>query len=115
MDIIVYLIVIIYMLFGFIFSFKKIKIFLGDSGSIPIGLLMGWIFLINCYKGYLFESLIICLPYFADVVMTHIFMLWKKENIFERHNRFIFQKLYFIFGKDRGKHNICYLLIRQMI
>ena len=39
-----YLIVIIYMLFGFIFSFKKIKIFLGDSGSIPIGLLMGWIF-----------------------------------------------------------------------
>ena len=70
---------------------------------------MGWLFLINCYNGHFYEILIINIPYFLDIILTHLYMIKKKKNIFERHNNFIFQQIYFILGKNRFKHNICYV------
>tara|TARA_X000000950_G_scaffold287495_1_gene399991 strand:+ start:4807 stop:5823 length:1017 start_codon:yes stop_codon:yes gene_type:complete len=110
----IYYIILIYMFCGYVFSFNKIKFFIGDSGSIPIGLIMGWLFIINIYNGNFFEALILNLPYFIDIIITHFFMIKNKQNIFERHNNFIFQKIYFLLNKNRFKHNVVYLFINTI-
>ena len=68
------------------------KLFFGDAGSIPFGLFAGWIlfilFFIDCWEIIVIGSLYFVL----DIIITDILKFIKKENIFERHNDFLFHK-----------------------
>ena len=76
------------------FNLYPAKFFFGDSGSIPIGFLLGWIFIYLFQKGFLIELLIINMVHFFDIIITEIKKLSKFQNIFIRHRDFIFQKIY---------------------
>tara|TARA_B100001093_G_scaffold520372_1_gene615166 strand:+ start:104 stop:1060 length:957 start_codon:yes stop_codon:yes gene_type:complete len=76
------------------FNFYPAKFFLGDSGSIPLGFLLGWVFIYMSQEGLLIECIIINLPHFLDIIFVEIKKLSRLENIFIRHRDFIFQKKY---------------------
>lgn len=76
------------------FNLHPAKFFLGDSGSIPLGFLLGWLFIYISKENLLIECLIINLPHFIDIIFTEIKKLSKFENIFIRHRDFRFQKKY---------------------
>ncbi len=92
------------------FNLYPAKFFLGDSGSIPVGFLLGWIFIYLFQKGFLIELLIINTVHFYDIIITEIKKLLKFQNIFIRHRDFIFQKIYDSTNNKR-KFYFKYLLI----
>ena len=77
---------------------KKNKSFIGDTGTIPIGFIIGWLFLTLCDFGYFFSALMIILYYIFDIAYTLSVRIIKKKSIFVRHNDFIFKKFNLKFG-----------------
>tara|TARA_B100000745_G_C20035044_1_gene352520 strand:- start:133 stop:714 length:582 start_codon:yes stop_codon:yes gene_type:complete len=77
-----------------IFNFRNKAIaFLGDSGSVSIGLLVS---IILVWVGYTFQRwdvLILLLVYGVDSVGTIILRLMRKENIFKAHRSHFYQDL----------------------
>ena len=70
----------------------KLKFFLGDSGSIPLGFMIGWLFIQYSFMGYFLEILFINIIYFFDIITTLLLKIFKRENIFIRHQDFYFIK-----------------------
>ena len=70
----------------------KLKFFLGDSGSIPLGFMIGWLFIQYSFMGYFLEILFINIIYFFDIITTLLLKNFKRENIFIRHQDFYFIK-----------------------
>ncbi len=63
---------ILILLIYLIFNFPKAKIFMGDSGSITIGYLIGYIFFVLIFKGYWYISLALIAYPLMDVSLTII-------------------------------------------
>lgn len=85
--------VIFFIVFGWFNYKKQAKAFLGDSGSVAVGLLV--VFLLIKVGIYLKEwKIIIFLSvYGVDSVATIILRLLRKENIFEAHRSHLYQNL----------------------
>ena len=68
------------------------KVFLGDVGSLPIGLLLGWLLLELAGKGYLAAALLLALYYLADATLTLLRRLANREKFWQAHHTHFYQR-----------------------
>lgn len=68
------------------------KLFLGDVGSLPIGLLMGWCLLQLANNGHLAAALLLPLYYLADATLTLLRRLIKGEAVWVAHRSHFYQQ-----------------------
>lgn len=68
------------------------KVFLGDVGSLPIGLLLGWCLLELAYQGYLAAALLLPLYYLADATVTMLRRLVTGDKIWTAHRCHFYQR-----------------------
>jgi UDP-N-acetylmuramyl pentapeptide phosphotransferase/UDP-N-acetylglucosamine-1-phosphate transferase len=67
------------------------KLFLGDVGSLPIGLLLGWLLVLLAGNGDLAAALLLPLYYLADATITLIRRLLGGERVWQAHRRHFYQ------------------------
>ena len=67
-------------------------LFLGDVGSLPIGLLVGWLLALFAENGHLAAALLLPLYYIADSGVTLLRRLCKGESILQAHRRHFYQR-----------------------
>ena len=68
------------------------KIFLGDVGSLPIGLLLGWCLLQLAYHEHVAAALLLPLYYLADATITLLRRLIKREAFWAAHRSHYYQR-----------------------
>ncbi len=68
------------------------KLFLGDVGSLPIGLLLGWLLLVLAGNGHLVAALLLPLYYLADSTVTLFHRLVKGESVLLAHRGHFYQR-----------------------
>jgi UDP-N-acetylmuramyl pentapeptide phosphotransferase/UDP-N-acetylglucosamine-1-phosphate transferase len=68
------------------------KVFLGDVGSLPIGLLLGWCLLELAYRGQLVAALLLPLYYLADATVTMLRRLLAGEKVWVAHRSHFYQR-----------------------
>jgi len=68
------------------------KLFLGDVGSLPIGLLLGWMLLKLATMGALAAAVLLPLYYLADATITLIRRLARRERVWEAHRQHFYQQ-----------------------
>src|SRR6202035_4450970 len=73
------------------------RLFLGDAGSLPIGLLIGWLLLLVAGSGYLAAAVLFPLYYLADATVTLLRRLINGEPVWKAHRTHFYQR-----AVDRG-------------
>jgi UDP-N-acetylmuramyl pentapeptide phosphotransferase/UDP-N-acetylglucosamine-1-phosphate transferase len=73
------------------FNRPAARLFLGDVGSLPIGLLLFWVLVILAGRGYVFAALLLPLYYLADATITLARRASRGENVFEAHRSHFYQ------------------------
>ena len=73
---------------------NNLKIFSGDIGTIIYGLVLSINFTCAILEGYLIHVLVLHFYVFCDISFTLIKKILKRQNIFMRHNDFIFFIIY---------------------
>ena len=68
------------------------QIFLGDVGSLPIGLLLGWLLLRLAATGHLAAAFILPLYYLADATITLVWRMARREPIWHAHRTHFYQR-----------------------
>ena len=68
------------------------KIFLGDVGSLPIGLLLGWCLLQLAYNHHLAAALLLPLYYLSDATVTLLRRLARREPFWAAHRSHFYQR-----------------------
>jgi UDP-N-acetylmuramyl pentapeptide phosphotransferase/UDP-N-acetylglucosamine-1-phosphate transferase len=68
------------------------RLFLGDAGSLPIGLLLGWLLLALASRGHLAAALILPLYYVADATVTLAGRLARREPVWQAHRTHFYQR-----------------------
>jgi UDP-N-acetylmuramyl pentapeptide phosphotransferase/UDP-N-acetylglucosamine-1-phosphate transferase len=78
---------------GFAFFNRPVaSLFLGDVGSLPIGLLLGWCLLQLAGSGHLIAALLLPLYYLADATITLLRRLLKGEAVWVAHRSHFYQR-----------------------
>jgi UDP-N-acetylmuramyl pentapeptide phosphotransferase/UDP-N-acetylglucosamine-1-phosphate transferase len=67
-------------------------VFLGDVGSLPIALLLGWLLALLAGNGHLVSAILLPLYYLADATITLIRRLVNGERITEAHRGHFYQR-----------------------
>jgi UDP-N-acetylmuramyl pentapeptide phosphotransferase/UDP-N-acetylglucosamine-1-phosphate transferase len=73
------------------------RLFLGDVGSLPIGLILFWLLLRLAANGHLVAAVALPLYYVADATVTLLLRLWRRENVLRAHRTHFYQR-----ATDRG-------------
>lgn len=68
------------------------KLFLGDVGSLPIGLLLAWLLLELAYSGHLAAALMLPLYYLADATITLGRRVVRGEPFWQAHRTHFYQR-----------------------
>jgi UDP-N-acetylmuramyl pentapeptide phosphotransferase/UDP-N-acetylglucosamine-1-phosphate transferase len=68
------------------------KMFLGDVGSLPIGLLLAWCFLQLAYAHHLAAAILLPLYYLADATITLLRRLANREPVWLAHRSHFYQR-----------------------
>jgi UDP-N-acetylmuramyl pentapeptide phosphotransferase/UDP-N-acetylglucosamine-1-phosphate transferase len=68
------------------------KVFLGDVGSLPIGLILGWLLLLVASGGHLVAAVVMPLYYLADATITLFRRLVRREPFWEAHRSHFYQR-----------------------
>ena len=68
------------------------QLFLGDVGSLPIGLLLGWLLILLAGGGHLAAALLLPLYYLADATITLLRRLVKGEKVTQAHRTHFYQR-----------------------
>ncbi|WP_239468087.1 MraY family glycosyltransferase [Microvirga arvi] len=68
------------------------RLFLGDVGSLPIGLLVGWMLLHLAGTGALAAAILLPLYYLMDATITLLRRLARREKVWEAHRSHFYQK-----------------------
>ena len=68
------------------------RLFLGDVGSLPIGLLLGWLLLELAAAGALAAALLLPLYYLADATITLARRLARGERVWQAHRSHFYQQ-----------------------
>lgn len=68
------------------------RLFLGDVGSLPLGLLIGWLLLLLAGNGHLAAALLLPLYYVADATVTLLRRLARGERIWQAHRTHFYQR-----------------------
>lgn len=74
------------------FNRPKAKVFLGDVGSLPIGLLVGWCLLELAYHVQFVAALLLPLYYLADATLTLLRRMLRREEFWSAHRSHFYQK-----------------------
>jgi len=75
-----------------VWNWSPAKIFLGDVGSVPLGLLLGWLLLNMAASGLWAPALILPLYYLADATITLSRRALRGERIWQAHREHFYQK-----------------------
>lgn len=73
------------------------KLFLGDVGSLPIGLVISWLLILLAGNGYLAAAILLPLYYLADATVTLLRRVARRENFWVAHRSHFYQR-----ATDRG-------------
>jgi UDP-N-acetylmuramyl pentapeptide phosphotransferase/UDP-N-acetylglucosamine-1-phosphate transferase len=77
---------------GFVFfNFPRARLFLGDVGSLPIGLIGGVLLLDMAQHGALAAAIILPLYHFADATLTLLRRIFRREKIWVAHRQHAYQ------------------------
>lgn len=68
------------------------KVFLGDVGSLPIGLLLGWCLVQLAYKQQFAAALLLPLYYLADATVTLLRRMVRREPFWVAHRSHFYQR-----------------------
>ena len=68
------------------------RLFLGDVGSLPIGLLLGWLLILLAGNGHLPAAILLPLYYLADATVTLVRRVVKGERITQAHRSHFYQR-----------------------
>ena len=68
------------------------KLFLGDVGSLPVGLLLGWLLIELAGKGHRAAALILPLYYLADATITLARRVARREPFWQAHRTHFYQR-----------------------
>lgn len=68
------------------------QLFLGDVGSLPIGLLLAWLLILLAGNGHLAAALLLPLYYLADATITLLRRLAKGEKVTQAHRSHFYQR-----------------------
>ena len=68
------------------------RLFLGDVGSLPIGLLLGWLLVLLAGAGHLAAALLLPLYYLADATITLLRRLANGEPVMQAHRSHFYQR-----------------------
>jgi len=68
------------------------QLFLGDVGSLPIGLILGWLLALLARHGYLAAAILLPLYYLADATMTLLRRLANGEQVMQPHRSHYYQR-----------------------
>jgi UDP-N-acetylmuramyl pentapeptide phosphotransferase/UDP-N-acetylglucosamine-1-phosphate transferase len=68
------------------------KLFLGDVGSLPIGLLLGWLLVLLAGNSSRAAALLLPLYYLADSTLTLLRRLMKGEPVWQAHRSHFYQR-----------------------
>jgi UDP-N-acetylmuramyl pentapeptide phosphotransferase/UDP-N-acetylglucosamine-1-phosphate transferase len=68
------------------------RLFLGDVGSLPIGLLLGWTLLMLAGRGHLVAALLLPLYYLADATLTLFRRIARREAVWQAHRTHFYQR-----------------------
>src|SRR4051794_7992159 len=84
-------------LFGALLGFAPFnkpvaRLFLGDVGSLPIGLLVGWMLLKLAGSGALAAAILLPLYYLADATITLLKRLTRGERVWQAHRTHFYQQ-----------------------
>jgi UDP-N-acetylmuramyl pentapeptide phosphotransferase/UDP-N-acetylglucosamine-1-phosphate transferase len=84
-------------LFGAIIGFAPFnkpvaRLFLGDVGSLPIGLLLAWLLLDLATSGHLAAAILLPLYYLADTALTLLRRARAREPIWQAHRSHFYQR-----------------------
>lgn len=73
------------------------RLFLGDVGSLPIGLMVGWLLVLLAGRGHLAAAVLLPLYYLADATLTLVRRLINGERVWQAHRTHYYQQ-----ATDRG-------------
>lgn len=68
------------------------RLFLGDVGSLPLGLVVGWLLALVANKGHLAASLLLPLYYLMDATITLFLRLKRRERVWQAHRTHFYQR-----------------------
>lgn len=68
------------------------RLFLGDVGSLPIGLVLGWLLMLLAAGGHLVAALLLPLYYLADATITLALRIGRREAIWQAHRSHFYQR-----------------------
>jgi UDP-N-acetylmuramyl pentapeptide phosphotransferase/UDP-N-acetylglucosamine-1-phosphate transferase len=78
---------------GFLWwNWQPARIFLGDVGSVPLGLLLGWLLLDLSAQGYWASALILPLYYLADASITLFRRALRGAAVWQAHREHFYQR-----------------------
>ncbi len=75
-----------------IWNWHPARIFLGDSGSVPLGFLLGWLLLNLAARGEWAAAIILPAYYLADATITLIARAAAGEAVWKAHRRHFYQR-----------------------
>jgi UDP-N-acetylmuramyl pentapeptide phosphotransferase/UDP-N-acetylglucosamine-1-phosphate transferase len=68
------------------------RLFLGDVGSLPIGLVLGWLLLLLAASGHFAAALLLPLYYLADASITLFLRFRRGETVWKAHRTHFYQR-----------------------
>jgi UDP-N-acetylmuramyl pentapeptide phosphotransferase/UDP-N-acetylglucosamine-1-phosphate transferase len=74
------------------FNRPAAKLFLGDVGSLPIGLLLGWLLVLLAGHGALTAAVLLPLYYLADATLTLVRRLLAGQRVWQAHRTHFYQR-----------------------
>ncbi len=75
-----------------VWNWHPARIFLGDSGSIPLGFVLGGLLIHLAGSGHLAAALILPAYYLADATITLLWRLKDGETVWQPHRRHFYQR-----------------------
>lgn len=75
-----------------VWNWHPAKIFLGDSGSVPLGYVLGWLLLSAAGQGHWAAALILPAYYLADATLTLAKRAYRGENLLQAHRQHFYQQ-----------------------
>jgi UDP-N-acetylmuramyl pentapeptide phosphotransferase/UDP-N-acetylglucosamine-1-phosphate transferase len=74
------------------FNYPVARLFLGDAGSLPIGLMLVWLLLLLAGSGHVAAAVLLPLYYVADATITLMRRLLNGEALMTAHRRHYYQQ-----------------------
>ena len=78
---------------GFLpWNWHPARVFLGDTGSVPLGFAAGWLLLLLAGRDYWASALLLPLYYLADATLTLLMRLIRGEAVWRAHRGHFYQR-----------------------